>query len=156
MAAEHRWTQTRRGHPSRDPALRASDADREAIAEILRRQHADGRIDTLELQERLEVCYRSRTLGELERLLADLPHDAEGPMGESSGRAAHRGVPWRATLLPLLPIVLVVAAICGATGRHAVWLAVPVAFLILRLAQSRYGGRWQHLSDGHDRSGRPG
>ena len=60
--------------PSGD--LRASDAERERVAEALRRHHVDGRIDTDELQERLERCYAARTGSDLDALLADLPGEA--------------------------------------------------------------------------------
>lgn len=52
--------------------LRASDSDRERIAQVLQDAHADGRIALDELEERLGVVYSARTLGELARLTADL------------------------------------------------------------------------------------
>src|SRR6476661_19804 len=58
--------------PEPSGGLRASDAERERVAEALRRHHLDGRIDTDELQERLERCYAARTGGELAALLAVL------------------------------------------------------------------------------------
>jgi len=64
-----------------DPSdLRASDADREAAADVLRAQCAAGRLDVSELEERLSAALAARTLGEIERLLADFPR----------GRAATR------------------------------------------------------------------
>lgn len=63
--------------PRRDAApeharLRASDADREQVAEVLRTAAVDGRLDFAELDERLAAAYAARTYGELEPLLADL------------------------------------------------------------------------------------
>ena len=55
------------------PDLRASDADREAAADVLRAQCAAGRLDVSELEERLSAALAARTLGELEPLLADFP-----------------------------------------------------------------------------------
>lgn len=55
------------------PDLRASDADREAVADILRAQCAAGRLDVSELEERLSAALAAKTLGELDRLLADFP-----------------------------------------------------------------------------------
>lgn len=55
------------------PELRASDADRERVAEILRDAVAEGRLAMEEFDERLEAAYRARTYGELEPLTADLP-----------------------------------------------------------------------------------
>jgi hypothetical protein len=54
------------------PALRASDADREAVAERLRVASVDGRIDSEELEQRLEQVYAARWVGELDRLVADV------------------------------------------------------------------------------------
>ncbi len=59
------------------PALRASDADREQLAEELRAHAVAGRIDTDELEERLQGAYGARTLGELDELHRDLPTTPE-------------------------------------------------------------------------------
>jgi hypothetical protein len=56
-----------------DPRLRASDADRERTAQLLREHHAVGRLTAQEFEDRLEKVFTARTLGELEELLADLP-----------------------------------------------------------------------------------
>src|SRR4051812_42256742 len=58
--------------PSARPALRASDADREAVAERLRVASVDGRIDSEELEERLSQVYAARWVGELDRIVADV------------------------------------------------------------------------------------
>jgi hypothetical protein len=56
-------------------SLRASDQDREAVAEVLRQAHAEGRLDYAELDERLTQTFAARTHGELERLTRDLPRE---------------------------------------------------------------------------------
>lgn len=53
--------------------LRASDADRDRIADILREALAEGRLDSAEHSERLDQVYAAKTLGELEPLVRDLP-----------------------------------------------------------------------------------
>lgn len=55
------------------PELRASDADRERVAEVLRDAVAEGRLDMEEFEERLEATYKARTYGELTPITADLP-----------------------------------------------------------------------------------
>lgn len=60
------------------PEMRASDADREAIAERLRDGFAEGRLDTEEFEQRLDAVYASRTLSELRPLVRDLPQPGEG------------------------------------------------------------------------------
>jgi hypothetical protein len=54
------------------PALRASDADREAVAERLRVASVDGRIDAEELEQRLSAVYSARWVADLDRLVADV------------------------------------------------------------------------------------
>jgi Domain of unknown function (DUF1707) len=52
---------------------RASDAEREAVAERLRQAAAEGRLSAEELADRVEKAYRAQTIAELETLTADLP-----------------------------------------------------------------------------------
>ena len=54
------------------PPLRASDADREAAAERLRQACLEGRLDSDELEQRLEAAYAGRFVADLERLTADV------------------------------------------------------------------------------------
>jgi hypothetical protein len=56
-----------------DPHVRASDADRERTATLLREHHAVGRLTAEEFNERLDKALEAKTLGELDALLADLP-----------------------------------------------------------------------------------
>lgn len=53
--------------------LRASDADREKVAGVLRDAYADGRLTAVEHQERLEEAYRAQTYGDLIPVLRELP-----------------------------------------------------------------------------------
>src|SRR4051795_6887364 len=55
------------------PELRAADADRERVAEVLRDALAEGRLDMEEFEERLEATYSARTYGELTPIPRDLP-----------------------------------------------------------------------------------
>ncbi|GGX89348.1 DUF1707 SHOCT-like domain-containing protein [Streptomyces fructofermentans] len=55
------------------PELRASDADREQVAEVLRDALAEGRLDMEEFEERLEATYAARTYKALEPITRDLP-----------------------------------------------------------------------------------
>jgi hypothetical protein len=52
---------------------RASDAEREQVAERLREAVAEGRLDMEEFDERLGAAYKARTHGELVPLVRDLP-----------------------------------------------------------------------------------
>ncbi|MEV0091809.1 DUF1707 domain-containing protein [Streptomyces sp. NPDC050738] len=55
------------------PEMRASDAERERVAESLREAVAEGRLDMEEFENRLDAAYKARTHGELEPLVRDLP-----------------------------------------------------------------------------------
>jgi hypothetical protein len=60
---------------SRAPAaeLRASDADRDRIADILREALAEGRLTAEEHAERVEGVLAAKTVGELDAFIRDLP-----------------------------------------------------------------------------------
>lgn len=71
MDLEKRPQQT---HPEPQSAgLRASDADRDRTADILREALAEGRLTAEEHGERIDGVYRAKTMGELEPLVSDLP-----------------------------------------------------------------------------------
>lgn len=53
--------------------MRASDADRDRVAEILRDAHGDGRLSQDELLTRVEATYVAKTYQDLDRVIADLP-----------------------------------------------------------------------------------
>ncbi|GHF36823.1 hypothetical protein GCM10010218_17980 [Streptomyces mashuensis] len=55
------------------PEMRASDAERERVAEALREAVAEGRLDMEEFGQRLDAAYKARTHAELEPLVRDLP-----------------------------------------------------------------------------------
>ncbi|MBT2389643.1 DUF1707 and DUF2154 domain-containing protein [Streptomyces sp. ISL-1] len=71
------------------PEMRASDAERERVAERLRDAVAEGRLDMEEFGQRLDDAYEARTHGELEPLVSDLP--AAGTVSASPAVAAGSG-----------------------------------------------------------------
>lgn len=71
------------------PALRASDADREQAAALLRDAAADGRLTLEELTDRLERAWSATTRQELLPVTADLVAPGEGdPLGAAAAPAA--------------------------------------------------------------------
>lgn len=54
------------------PTLRASDAEREQIADVLRHAAGEGRLTVDELDERLDAAYAAVTHEDLDRLVADV------------------------------------------------------------------------------------
>ncbi|MDP2772121.1 MAG: DUF1707 domain-containing protein [Nocardioides sp.] len=84
------------GMPARPDSsrLRISDADRHRVAEILREAAGDGRIDLVELDQRLEATYAARTYGDLVPITHDLPAHrdhvaAPAPAESSASVGAH-------------------------------------------------------------------
>lgn len=55
------------------PEIRASDAEREYVVDVLRGHCGAGRIDLDEFSERINKVYAARTIGELNDITADLP-----------------------------------------------------------------------------------
>jgi hypothetical protein len=56
-----------------EPHLRAADADRAAVADVLGAHMSAGRLTVAEFDERLSRAYAAKTYGELDELTADLP-----------------------------------------------------------------------------------
>jgi hypothetical protein len=71
--------------------LRASDADRDAVIDLLSAAAADGRLTLEEHGERLDRAHAARTLGELAELTADLAAPTAQPI-RLDGRRAVAGV----------------------------------------------------------------
>ena len=105
--------------------LRAADADRETVAAALRRAHEEGRLDTTELEERLERCYAAKTTGELDALVADLPRPSE--------RRPRFRPP---VVVPAAVVVVGLVALTVATHGH-VFIVWPLLFFVVM----RFGWR---------------
>ena len=115
MAEEMSYS--RRSGP-RDRRLRVGTAERDAVAEVLRREHVAGRLDDTEFDERLERCLSAKTYRELDDLLADLPIE----------EVASRGAWWSLRPTPLLLLLPLVAVAIVASHGRAAWLVVPLFF----------------------------
>jgi hypothetical protein len=75
------------GPDSPSPAIRASDAEREAVVSRLSAVTTEGRLSLDELAERLERALSATTRAELEALTADLPAlAASAPVEAPGGR----------------------------------------------------------------------
>jgi hypothetical protein len=103
--------------------LRASDADRERVAETLREAAGDGRLTMDELDERLDAVYAAKTYAELVPITRDLP-DAGGasyvpaPSRPAAGDVRQYGGE---------PTSHTAAAILGGFSRKGDWV-VPKTF----------------------------
>jgi fatty acid desaturase len=98
-----------------EPALRIADADRERVAERLRRAAGEGRLAPEELEERLEAAFAARTEAELAPLVGDLP--AERPAHRRRGRGELRAFVATSVLL---------VAIWALTGAGYFWPIWPI------------------------------
>jgi Domain of unknown function (DUF1707) len=134
----YRWdppypTERRRFGSSADAHLRASDAERNEVAERLSRHFADGRLDQAEYKARLDRAMGATTRGDLDGLFDDLPPLATDP-DIAPPRHRHR------RMIPLLLVVVVVAA--AATLRfpvvHVPWLLLVVIGVLVWHRASRH------------------
>jgi hypothetical protein len=65
--------------PVRPEDMRAGDADREYVLELLRVAGSEGRLDLDEFDERVRATLAARTYGELAALTVDLPGEPPAP-----------------------------------------------------------------------------
>lgn len=93
-----------------DSAVRASDSERQAIADRLNAAVGEGRLTLEEFSDRVGSAYAARTHGELEPLVADLP----APSGRST-------VVVDAHLVPLEPQPAPLDIKIGAIKRFGRW-----------------------------------
>lgn len=78
--------------PTPPAGRRTTDAERERVVARLRAATVDGGLDLDELGQRIELVYRARTSGELDRLTRDLP---AGPPDQPDGTERRRRSIWR-------------------------------------------------------------
>jgi hypothetical protein len=146
-----------------EPHLRASDTDRTAVATVLGRHMADGRLTVAEYDERVARAYAAQTYGDLTELTADLPgvtrdrstepvrQEHTGPV-HACGPMASRGrdprsdwAAWRRTAIIVLSI-WAISSIVAAQFIYfwPIWVVGPWgAFLIANTAGRRPRSR-QH------------
>ncbi|MBE2315453.1 DUF1707 domain-containing protein [Solirubrobacter sp. CPCC 204708] len=105
--------------------LRVGDDDRERVVGALQRHARAGRLDPVELDERLEAALSAKTFRELESLTADLPDETRTPqalrrrkVGELRG---HLGF-W-------ITVSVICLAVWAATGADYFWPLWPIAFI---------------------------
>jgi Flp pilus assembly protein TadB len=113
---------------ARHSVLRASDEDRERVADRLRHAAAEGRLLTEELEERLGAVFSSRTYGELDAVVHDLPAPRDG--------RRHTAPFWvkatlaLAILVTMIAVLAVVAlVVIGLAGAWLLWMLLAWMFL---------------------------
>jgi hypothetical protein len=129
---------------ARQTALRASDADRDAVAERLRQAAVEGRLDPDELEQRLHVALRARTYGDLDRLLRDLPAKPVKWERPRRGVAPAAGFAMVMVLRAMVALAILGAVLVVAAATFAWWMIGLVVFLVLRSGHScRRHTAWQ-------------
>ena len=124
--------------------LRASDADRNAVAHRLQVAVDEGRLTLTDYDERLQQTYAARTYGELERMTADLPAAPAGavPAEASSAYWREQGDQWRGwagTAVVLVTIWTITSIASG--GPLFFWPMFPLGIWgAILLAQLVSGG----------------
>jgi hypothetical protein len=119
-------------------SIRASDADRERVADRLRDHAVAGRLTTDELDERSGRAFAARTLGELDALLADLPRERRSgpPPAKAAALLLAEGVLW-----VLVGVLIVTIAILWALAWAGARLARLAAAAAARSLDSGPGAR---------------
>jgi len=105
------------------PPVRASDAERDQAAEILRAGYAEGRLNGAELDERLTAAYAAKTLPDLHALTSDLPGAAPPFADPESGPGMRLNICLLLCLLCVCPpagIAYWILAVARTPGRVAV------------------------------------
>ncbi len=115
--------------------LRASDADRDHVADRLRRAAAEGRLLAEELEQRLGDAFRARTYGELDAIVADLPSDSGARASRPMGGLARPALVVAIALVAVAVIAAAVLVIAGMLTMWGVWALV---------AWWMFGGRCAH------------
>ena len=129
-------------------AVRASDAERDEVAERLRVAYGEGRLTGEEFTARLDTVLAARTRGELAGPVADLPAPPSRPLapGAAVDRTGRPGLVATRTDHPLAPqwaVWGVASAVClvlwlvglltagGADGAWPVWVVLPWGLVLL-------------------------
>ncbi|WP_017590538.1 DUF1707 SHOCT-like domain-containing protein [Nocardiopsis ganjiahuensis] len=119
-------------HDDGNGRMRASDADRDAVAHLLREALAEGRLDPDEHSDRLDAVYRAKTVGELVPLTEDLPGDGIAPGGGAvparapSDFRSPRPVYGAGRIVDQPPTSRAALALMGGADRSGSWVVPPV------------------------------
>src|SRR3954452_19508967 len=120
--------------PSQRPysQIRASDAERERVVAFLRKHALEGRLDNEELEERIGLAYSARYVGDLERLIGDLPR----PSAPARQRPAHVRHHRHRRHEPTPALIVAGIALLCVTGLPFAVMAGVVAMLAVIFALS--------------------
>jgi hypothetical protein len=84
--------------------VRAADVDRERVLAELQQHTSAGRLTMDEFSERAAAVYRSRTMGELDALTADLPLESNPPTDTRFSSSLWSALLWIGLIAALLGV----------------------------------------------------
>jgi Flp pilus assembly protein TadB len=107
---------------NRRGAIRASDSEREQVADRLRNAAAEGRLLAEELEQRLTRALRARTVGELDALVDDLPARRARPRKRELTPVRVAALTIGVSVAAVAAIVLAALVLAGLAAGWFVWL----------------------------------
>jgi hypothetical protein len=125
---------------SMDDTLRASDRDRDQVAETLREHYAQGRLTMEEFDERSTAATRAKTLGDLRELTTDLPVRAEP---QETKRAWSTAQMWWIGIAG----VVATAVILGLATYAGHWRSIVPGWLVILVVVRLLHGRRRYPTE---------
>lgn len=126
--------------------MRASDADRNAVAQRLRGAVDEGRLDLSDFDERLQQAYAARTYAELALVTADLP----APVPDRSVVAKEKAAvaraqwwdEWRSWLGGAIIMIGIWGVVSVTSGQfNTFWPAIPLGIWAVIILASAVSGK---------------
>ena len=129
------------GRPSR--GVRASDADREQLIAELEEHAVAGRIDTEELERRVNAAYTATTTGQLDVLRSDLPVPSRQVAlqhAERRRQLTRRMIQESGGCFGAFGVCTVIWIASGSTGQFwPVWILLVFLLSVVRNGWALYG-----------------
>ena len=123
--------------------VRASDEDREQLIAELNEHTVAGRLDTEELERRVQAAYAARTTGELDVLRGDLPVASQRVALQHAQRRrqlSRRMIQESGGSLSAFVVCTVIWAVSGAHGQFwPVWVLLIFVISVVRNGWALYG-----------------
>jgi Domain of unknown function (DUF1707)/Domain of unknown function (DUF4190) len=147
--------------------MRASDADRDRVVELLNVAYSEGRLSKDEYDSRLEIAFTARTYADLDQIVTDLPAPPSTAVTPVTPMTRINGLAIASLACGLAqfmfgPIATVPAIVLGHVARHQIkrtgeqgaalalaglilgWAAVILTILIVAVAMSAGMGGTMH------------
>jgi hypothetical protein len=125
---------------ARSATLRASDADRDAVADRLHTAAVEGRLEPDELEERLHAALRARTYGDLRRLVADLPATPAKWSSHGTGGLPTARLLFGVAVRSAAVVAVVAVVLAFAVFMTAWWVLWAFVFVALRTRRMCWNG----------------